>query len=222
VSFASIVCIRSKTIGINGRNVLKKPYRDKCGCEVFALATLYKSFSFSAFWSIFYLTKKTNVAISKEKKKEILSDLNIIAKDSASVVFVNFHGLSMNNTTELRKALHVQEVGYTVAKKTLTRKAFAEAKIEGEMPELVGELALVYGKDMIAPAREVYSFQKKFENKISILGGVFEGKYMDKASMTMVAQIPSLQTLRAQFLNLINSPLQCFAVALSEVAKKKA
>ncbi len=160
------------------------------------------------------------MAISKQKKKEVLDNLSGIVKDSASVVFVNFHGLPMNDTTTLRKALHEKEVGYTVAKKTLTRKVFSEAKIEGEMPELTGELAVVYGKDMVAPAREIYAFQKKFDNKISILGGVFEGKYMDKAGMLAVAQIPSLDVLRGMFVNIINSPIQRLVVSLSEIAKK--
>lgn len=162
------------------------------------------------------------MAISKEKKKGILENLNTIVKDSGSVVFVNFHGLPMNDTTELRKALHAQEVGYTVAKKTLTRKAFEGAKIEGEMPELTGELALVYGKDMIAPAREIYAFQKKLDGKVTILGGVFEGKYMDKTAMMTIAQIPSIQTLRGMFVNIINSPIQRLAVSLSQIAAKKA
>ncbi len=162
------------------------------------------------------------MAISKEKKKGIIENIGKIVKDSSSVVFVNFHGLLMNDTTELRKTLNAKEVGYTVAKKSLTRKVFAGTKIEGEMPALPGELALVYGKDMIAPAREIYAFQKKFDGKITILGGVFEGKYMDKASMMTIALIPPLQTLRAQFVNVINSPIQRLAVALSEIAGKKA
>lgn len=162
------------------------------------------------------------MAVSKAKKKDILENLNAIVKESGSVVFVNFHGLPMNDTTDLRKALHAKEVGYTVAKKTLTKKALGEAQIEGAMPELTGELALVYAKDVIAPAREIYSFQKKFDNRVSILGGVFEGKYMDKVAMTAIAQIPSLDTLRAQFVNIINSPIQRFVIGLSEIAKKKA
>ncbi|MSR71729.1 MAG: 50S ribosomal protein L10 [Candidatus Taylorbacteria bacterium] len=162
------------------------------------------------------------MAISKEKKKGIIENIGKIVKDSSSVVFVNFHGLLMNDTTELRKTLNAKEVGYTVAKKSLTRKAFAGTKIEGEMPALPGELALVYGKDMTAPAREIYAFQKKFDGKITILGGVFEGKYMDKESMMSIALIPSLQTLRAQFVNVINSPIQRLAVALFQIASKKA
>lgn len=162
------------------------------------------------------------MAISKEKKKVILDDIKKILKDSASVVFVNFHGVSMNDTTDLRKTLNSKEVGYTVAKKTLTRKALGEAGVGGEMPELTGELALVYSKEQTAPAREIYAFQKKLEDKVMILGGIFDGKFLDKASMTAIAKIPSMQTLRAQFVNVINSPIQRLAVALSEVAKKKA
>jgi ribosomal protein L10 len=73
-----------------------------------------------------------------------------------------------------------------------------------------------------SPAREVYEFQKKYKNSISILGGVFEGKFMDMEAMVSVAQIPGLKTLQAQFVNLINSPIQGFVMALSEIAKKKA
>ena len=162
------------------------------------------------------------MAISKEKKKVILDDIKQILKDSASVVFVNFHGVSMNDTTDLRKTLNSKEVGYTVAKKTLTRKALSDAGVSGDMPELTGELALVYSKEQTAPAREIYAFQKKLEDKVMILGGIFDGKFLDKASMTAIAKIPSMQTLRAQFVNVINSPIQRLAVALSEVAKKKA
>ena len=63
------------------------------------------------------------MAISKEKKKGIIENIGKIVKDSSSVVFVNFHGLLMNDTTELRKTLNAKEVGYTVAKKSL-KKSF--------------------------------------------------------------------------------------------------
>jgi ribosomal protein L10 len=65
------------------------------------------------------------------------------------------------------------------------------------------------------------SFQKKFENKVSILGGVFEGKFMDKESMLSIAAIPSQKTLYAQFVNLINSPIQGLVIGLNAIAEKK-
>jgi len=159
--------------------------------------------------------------VSKAKKEGVLNELKTIIKDAGSVVFINFHGLTTNETTGVRKELKSKGVEYTVAKKTLTRKALTEQKIPGDMPEFLGELGVVYGKDSIDPAREVYSFEKKLENKLSILGGIFEGKFMNKSEMTTIAQIPSLQTLHGQFVNLINSPIQGFVMALSEIAKGK-
>jgi large subunit ribosomal protein L10 len=162
------------------------------------------------------------MAVSKEKKGKVLESLKEIIKNSGSVVFVNFHGLNVSDTTGVRKVLHGKGIGYTVAKKTLTKKALSEAKIAGEIPVLEGELGLAYGKDIIEPAREVHAFQKKFDKKLSILGGVFEGKFMSQKNMIALAEIPPLKTLHAQFVNLINSPIQGFVMSLSEIAKKKA
>lgn len=160
------------------------------------------------------------MAINKEKKVEILSKLKKIVKDSASVVFINFHSLPVAESTAIRRALREKGVGYTVAKKTLTKKAFSEAGLGGEMPDLPGELGIVYGADPIEGARGVYEFQKKLDKKIQILGGVFEGKFMNQSEMLTISQIPGLQTLHAQFVNLINSPIQGFVMALNEIAKK--
>jgi large subunit ribosomal protein L10 len=160
--------------------------------------------------------------ISKQKKTEILEKLRKAVKDSKAIAFVNFHGLTVAGITEVRRQLRASNVGYMVAKKTLAKKALSEAGFTGELPELQGELGIAYSADLIAPAREVFTFQKKFENKISLVGGVFDGKYMNKEAMTSIALIPSQQTLYAQFVNLINSPLQGLVMALDGIAKKKA
>lgn len=161
------------------------------------------------------------MAINKEKKKKIVSDVSKVVKDSDSVVFVNFHGLPVADTTILRKTLKGQGIGYLVSKKTLAKRALNDAKIEGVLPTMEGELSLAYGKDLIAPAREVYAFQKKYPNLIQIIGGVFEKRYMNKEEMTDIAAIPPIQVLYGQVVNLINSPIQQFVMALGQIAKIK-
>ena len=161
------------------------------------------------------------MAITKEKKKEIYEKITEAINNSTSLVFVNFHGLSVINTTDLRKGLRKNEVDYVVAKKTIIKRAFEDSKIEGELPVLDGELALAYGEDLLAPAREIYNFRKKHKKNIQILGGVFEGKYMGQEEMTNIATIPPLEVLRGQFVNLINSPIQQFVVALDRIAEAK-
>jgi large subunit ribosomal protein L10 len=160
------------------------------------------------------------MAITKAKKAEIYEAMKDVAK-AVSMVFVHFKGLTVSDTTKMRKGLRDNGVNYVVAKKTIAKKALKEAGIAGELPELDGEVAFAYGEDLIAPAREVFKFQKEFTDKVSIVGGVFEGKFMDKVSMTEIATIPGMQTLQGMFVNLINSPIQGFAVALNAIAAKK-
>ena len=159
--------------------------------------------------------------ISKGKKKEIIEKVSDLLKDSKAVVFFNFKGFSVKNTIEMRRKLREAKVGYMVAKKTLAKRAFDEAKITGEIPKIVGETAMAYSADLVAPAREVFAFQKKFKDNLAIVGGIFDGKYMSKEEMMAVALIPSQQTLYAQFVNVINSPIQGLVMALDGIAKKK-
>ncbi len=160
------------------------------------------------------------MAITKAKKADILSKLETIKKDSDSIVFVNFKGVTVSDTSAMRKALREAGVGYFVAKKTLSKRAFGDA-FTGEMPELNGEIAVAYSADAIAPAQNVKDFAKKYKEAISIAGGVFQGAYKNKAEMTEIASIPPLQVLRGMFAQLLNSPRQRFAVVLSKVGETK-
>jgi len=162
------------------------------------------------------------MAISKDKKVAIVEKVTGAVSGASSVVFVNFHGLSVADTTNLRKKLTGEGIGYTVAKKTLIGRVLDAAGITGEKPVLKGEVALAYGTDLIAPARGVYEFQKKHKKNISIIGGIFEGAYKNQEEMTVIASIPSLQVLRGQFVNLINSPIQGFVMVLDQIAEKRA
>ena len=161
------------------------------------------------------------MAINKVQKGEVVEKLQKAFKSAKSLVFVNFRGLSVGNATAMRRALKDEGVSYTVAKKTLTNRALDGEKFTGIKPELVGELALAWGEDLVAPARGVYTFQKKFPESLKIMGGVFEGRFMTGFEMEEIAKIPTLEVLRGKFVNIINSPIQRFAIALSEVAKVK-
>ena len=161
------------------------------------------------------------MAISKDKKAEILAKLQKITKESKSMAFMNFHGISVADVTAVRRKLRENGVGYFVAKKSLLRKAMTEAGYAGTMPDLGGELGVAYSTDLIAPAREVYGFEKKLEKGAKLLGGVFEGTYKSQAEMTVIALIPSMKTLHGMFANIINSPIQRFVIGLDQIAKKK-
>lgn len=159
------------------------------------------------------------MAVTRQKKEESFAKIKGALKDAASVVFVAFRGLTVSEASRLRKELGNEEVGYTVVKKTLLRKAMQESGLEA--PELPGEIAISYGTDLMAPARGIMSFLKKNPEKLSIEGGIFDGAVVSKEKMREIALIPGIDTLRAQFVNLINSPIARFAVVLKAVADKR-
>lgn len=168
----------------------------------------------------FISTYKNIVAITKAKKKGILEKLEGIKKDSDAIVFVSFKGVSVKDTTAMRRKMREAGVGYFVAKKTLMKRVLGDA-YEGTMPELPGEIAVAYSTDAIAPAQNVKTFAKEFKDKIAIMGGMFQGAWKSKEEMTEIASIPSLDVLRGMFAQLINSPRQRFAVVLSKVSETK-
>lgn len=162
------------------------------------------------------------MAITKAKKQSILDDASAAFKDAASVVFVHFKGLPNKENELLRQSLFDNQGGYKVMKKSLLKRALDARSYAGEMPALDGEIAVAYSTDLIAPAREVYEFAKTHKDQISIVGGVFDGKYMSQSEMMEIATIPSVNGLRGMFVNVINSPIQGFVVALGQIAEQKA
>ncbi len=160
------------------------------------------------------------MAITKAKKVDILSRLTEVKDASDSIVFVHYKGLSVADTTAMRKELRNKGVGMFVAKKTLMGRAF-DGAFTGTMPKLDGEIAVAYSADPMAPAQEMKEFGIKFKDKISIVGGVFQGAYKSQSEMIEIASIPSLHVLRGMFVNVINSPIQGLVVALNGIADKK-
>ena len=158
--------------------------------------------------------------LKKSRKEEMVKEFEGEIKKSKSLVFVNFHGLKAGDETSLRRDFRNQGVSYKVYRKTLLKRAL-EGKAEGTLPELSGEVAVAYGEDLIAPAREVYNFQKAHKGFLNILGGIFEGKFVDSAKMMEIATVPSREVSLSKLAFLLKSPMQKLAIGLSEVAKKK-
>lgn len=163
------------------------------------------------------------MAITKQKKVEIVEKIENAVKDAVSIVFVAFKGLSVKDTSEMRKSLRESGVGYYVAKKTLIKRVLKEQGYTGELPDMPGEMALAWSKeDATAPARDVYAMGKKFKDTLTIVGGVWEGAFADAVAMNAIATIPPVPVLRGMFVNVINSPIQGFVIALDQIREKKA
>lgn len=160
------------------------------------------------------------MAITKAKKQTILDKLDSVKSEAASIVFVSFKGMPVQESTKMRADLRERGVSYFVAKKTLMKRSFT-GTFEGEHPELEGEIAVAYSADAITPAQSIKEYTVKYKDNLGIAGGVFQGVYKDAAEMTEIASIPALPVLRGMFVNVINSPIQGLVLGLNAIADKK-
>lgn len=166
------------------------------------------------------------MAITRQKKQELLEGLKGVVENALSIAFVHFKGLSTKETDEVRRALKGERVRYMVVKKTLLARTLQQANVAGEAPVLDGEVAIAYlpkdaGDDPSAPARNLNEFVQKFKGKLSFLGGVIENRFLSKVETETFAAIPPAPVLRGMFVNIINSPIQRFVIALNQIAEKK-
>jgi large subunit ribosomal protein L10 len=162
------------------------------------------------------------MAISKDKKREIVVKLSDAFNEASAITFVGFTKLTVAVSSKMRKELAQEGVELYVAKKTLIKRALETRGYTGTLPELPGEVAVAWTKtDATAPSRTVYEFGKKLKGMLTLLGGVFDGAFVDAPSMTAIATIPSMPILRGMFVNVINSPIQGLVVALDQISKKK-
>lgn len=162
------------------------------------------------------------MAITKEKKQDIVAKLASALDSAVSVVFVHFKGLSVKDTSAMRKSLKGEGVGYYVAKKTLIERALTAKGYQGTLPDMPGEIAIAWSmEDPTSAARGVFEAGKKHKDSLAIVGGVFEGSYLDAVAMKAIATIPPVPVLRGMFVNVLNSPIQGLVIALNKIAEKK-
>lgn len=160
------------------------------------------------------------MAISKQKKGAILEKLDASLKGAETVAFVNFHGLNVKEVTTLRKELRDAGVSYYVAKKTLVKRALDARGVTGTQPEFPGELAIAWSADAVASAKGVHEFAKTRKDKISLVGGVYQGKYLSKDEVVTLAAIPSMLGLRSQFVGMLNNSIGGVVRAFDAKAKQ--
>ena len=131
------------------------------------------------------------------------------------VIFVNFHGLSTTATRKLRTLLRVTSSQYKVAKKTLIKKAMETLNVVGDMPNLEGEIALIFGADNLPViAKNLVKFIKEHK-ELKISGGILENKFIGSKMVSELAVIPTREVLLAKLVYVINSPIRGLVVTLN-------
>ena len=157
-----------------------------------------------------------------ESKKAVVASLTETIKESSSVVFVDYKGITVAQDTELRKQFREAGVEYSVVKNTLTNFAAKNAGYDFSKV-LNGTTAMAHTTgDPIAPARIVAEFAKKNKLKtLSIKGGVVEGSVMSAEQLTGFSELPSKNALVASVLGTFLAPISSLAFVLDQIRMQK-
>lgn len=127
------------------------------------------------------------------KKQTVIDEITDKVKESNSVVFFEYRGLTVSEMTELRRKLRESGSDVKVYKNTLAKRALDDLKFDLE-GELNGPKAMAYGTDAIAPIKTLNDFAKQhpaLEMKI----GIVDGEVTKIATLKQLAVLPSREQL---------------------------
>lgn len=161
------------------------------------------------------------MAVSKQKKVEVLKGLEEKFAKAKAVYFAEYRSIDVKSITELRKKLRENGVDYVVAKKTLIRLAAKNNNLPDLSKEMMtGPVAAVFGyDDIVIPSKLIHEFSKKNEN-LKLIGGLIEGKLLSKADAMKMANLPSKEQLLAQLVGSMKAPISGFHGVLHGVMSK--
>jgi large subunit ribosomal protein L10 len=144
-------------------------------------------------------------------------------------IVVGYQGLKVAHLTELRKRLLQAGAEVHVVKNSIFRIAAKEAGVPELNGSLTGQMAIVTGqKDISAAAKALKNFAAEFD-KLKVKFGYLNNQRVEEAGIIALADLPSLDVLRAKILGLLNAPatklvtlINTPATMLAQVIKAKA
>ena len=156
----------------------------------------------------------------KLQKEKDLQELVEKLKNAKSIVFTGYRGTTVKDLDTFRSALRKEEVFSKVYKLPLVKKALEKNGVMGASVDYKEPVILSISQtDETAPARIIKNLAKELKTFV-ILEGVVDGKMLSKAEITALADLPSKDQLRAQFMSVLNGPISAFARVLNAKAEK--
>ena len=123
------------------------------------------------------------------RKQETVNEITNKVKESSSTVLFEYHGLTVNETMELRRKLRESGSEYKVYKNTLVKRALDSLNIDMDS-ELNGPKAIAFGTDAVAPIKVLSDFAKDHPALVMKVGYV-DGQIADTNMLKKLASIPS-------------------------------
>jgi large subunit ribosomal protein L10 len=157
----------------------------------------------------------------RAEKQYLIDEVSGHLKKSDYVILANFTKLTVSETAELRKRLAPEKAEFHVVKNSSFRVAAKALGLPDLEQSLAGQTAIVVGgKNTPGVAKVLKKFFEE-KQKLEVKVGVVDKKLMTAAELSKLADLPSLDVLRAQLLGLLTQTGAAFVRVLDAKIKKE-
>ena len=159
--------------------------------------------------------------MDRAQKAEAVAELKQTFNEVSVVVITRNLGLTVAQSTDLRTRMRNAGARFKVAKNTLALIAVEGTQYAPISDMLSGPTALATSEDPVAAAKVAVDFAKT-NDRFEIVGGAMGDTLLDVNGVKALAELPSLDELRAKIIGLVNAPATKIAQVVNAPAAKLA
>jgi large subunit ribosomal protein L10 len=160
--------------------------------------------------------------LERAEKREAVTTLNQVFKDTGTVVVAHYSGLTVSDMTALRARMREAGGGVKVAKNRLVKLALQGTDVAHIADLFTGPTVIAFSKDPVAAAKVTVDFAKT-NDKLVILGGAAGRTNLKPDGVKALASLPSLDALRGRIIGMLQTPAtriaQIVAAPAAQVAR---
>ena len=153
--------------------------------------------------------------MDRSQKADLVAELKNVFNETSVVVITRNLGLSVAQSTDLRLKMRDAGAQFKVAKNRLAKIALEGTKYGSIGEMLTGPTALATSIDPVAAAKVAVEFAKT-NDRLEIVGGAMGDTILDVNGVKALAELPSLDELRAKIVGLIQAPATKIARTINE------
>jgi large subunit ribosomal protein L10 len=143
--------------------------------------------------------------VDRTEKREFVAQLHQALAVTSMIVITRNAGLTVAEATDLRRKMRAAGATFKIAKNRLTNLALEGTPFDGIRPLLKGPTALAWSTDPVAVSKAAVEFAKTNE-KFVLVGGALGTQTLSADGVKALAELPSLEQLRAGLLGMIQTP----------------
>jgi large subunit ribosomal protein L10 len=162
------------------------------------------------------------LAISRQKKDEVLAQYQAWFDSSQAVVLVEYTGVTVKQLDAIRAKIRESGGEFHIVKNTLVRKAFEEQGLQVPQEMLVNSTAMTFAfSDAAATAKALTEAAKGIE-AVKLKGGLLDKQVLSAEQVKALASLPPLPAIRSQLLGVLQAPAGKLVRTIAEPARSLA